>query len=63
MATRKTLIKARAWVRLQPLEPLARRQVLRSSWRLSTRRRKPARTLADAIKAEAGQAFDKEAIA
>ncbi|WBT04785.1 hypothetical protein PFY01_08940 [Brevundimonas vesicularis] len=61
MATRKTLIKSRAGVRLQRIERLARQQVMQSSWRLSTLRQNQPRTFADEIEAE--DAFDLEVIA
>lgn len=61
MATRKTLIRARAGVRLQRIEDLARQQVVQSSWRLSTPRQNPPRSFADETEAE--DAFDMEVIA
>lgn len=61
MATRKTLIKSRAGVRLQRIEHLARQQVVQSSWRLSTMRQNQPRTFADEVEAE--DAFDMEVIA
>ena len=61
MATRKTLIKSRAGVRLQRIEHLARQQVVQSSWRLSTMRQNQPRTFADETEAE--DAFDIEVIA
>lgn len=61
MATRKTLIKSHAGVRLQRVEHLARQQVIQSSWRLSTMRQKQPRTFANEI--EAKNAFDMEVIA
>lgn len=61
MATRKTLIKSRAGVRLQRIEHLARRQVVQSSWRLSTMRQNQPRSFADEMEAE--DAFDMEVIA
>lgn len=61
MATRKTLIKSHAGVRLQRVEHLARQQVIQSSWRLSTMRQKQPRTFANEIEAE--NAFDMEVIA
>ncbi len=61
MATRKTLIKSGAGVRLQRIEHLARQQVIQSSWRLSTMRQNQPRTFADETEAE--DAFDMEVIA
>lgn len=61
MATRKTLIKSRAGVRLQRIERLARQQVMQSSWRLSTLRQNQPRTFANETEAE--DAFDMEVIA
>lgn len=61
MATRKTLVKSHAGVRLQHVEHLARQQIIQSSWRLSTLRQKRPRTFADEIEAE--NAFDMEGIA
>lgn len=61
MATRKTLIRSRAGVRLQRIERLARQQVVQSSWRLSTLRQNPPRSFADEMEAE--DAFDMEVIA
>lgn len=61
MATRKTLIKSRAGVRLQRIEHLARQQVVQSSWRVSTMRLNQPRTFADENEAE--DAFDMEVIA
>ncbi|MBB5773099.1 hypothetical protein HNP47_003121 [Brevundimonas vesicularis] len=61
MATRKTLIKSRAGVRLQRIDHLARQQVVQSSWRLSTLRQNPPRSFADQTEAE--DAFDMEVIA
>lgn len=61
MATRKTLIKSRAGVRLQRIERVARQQVMQSSWRLSTLRQNQPRSFADEIEAE--DAFDMEVIA
>lgn len=61
MATRKTLIKSHAGVRLQRVEHLARQQVTQSSWRLSTMRQNQTRTFANEIEAE--NAFDMEVIA
>lgn len=61
MATRKTLIKSHAGVRLQRIEHLARQQVVQSSWRVSTMRQNQPRTFADEVEAE--DAFDMEVIA
>lgn len=61
MATRKTLIRSRAGVRLQRIEHLARQQVVQSSWRLSTLRQNQPRSFADETEAE--DAFDMEVIA
>lgn len=61
MATRKTIIKSRAGVRLQHIEQLARQQVVQSSWRVSTMRHNQPRTFADQTEAE--DAFDVEVIA
>jgi hypothetical protein len=61
MATRKTLIKSRAGVRLQRIEQLARQQVVQSSWRVSTMRQNQPRTFADEVEAE--DAFDMEVVA
>jgi hypothetical protein len=61
MATRKTLIKSRAGVRLQRIEHLARQQVVQSSWRLSTMRQNQPRSFADEASAE--DAFDMEVVA
>lgn len=61
MATRKTLIKSRAGVRLQRIEHLARQQVVQATWRVSTMRQKQPRSFAD--ETEAGDAFDMEVIA
>lgn len=61
MATRKTLIKSRAGVRLQRIEHLARQQVVQSSWRISTMRQNQPRTFADETEAE--DAFDMEVVA
>ena len=61
MATRKTLIRSRAGVRLQRIEHLARQQVVHSSWRLSTLRQNKPRSFADETEAE--DAFDMEVIA
>ena len=61
MATRKTLIKSRAGVRLQRIEHLARQQVAQSSWWLSTLRQNQPRSFADETEAE--DAFDMEVIA
>jgi hypothetical protein len=61
MATRKTLIKSEAGVRLQRIEQLARQQVVQSSWRLSTLRQNQPRTFADEDDAE--DAFDMEVVA
>ncbi|WBT07281.1 hypothetical protein PFY01_06240 [Brevundimonas vesicularis] len=61
MATRKTLIRSRAGVRLQRIEHLARQQVAQSSWRLSTLRQNQPRSFADETEAE--DAFDMEVIA
>ncbi|WP_292045725.1 MULTISPECIES: hypothetical protein [unclassified Brevundimonas] len=61
MATRKTLIRSRAGVRLQRIEQFARHQVVQASWRVSTLRQSPARLFADAVEAE--DAFDMEVIA
>ena len=61
MATRKTLIRSRAGVRLQRSEHLVRQQVVQSSWRLSTLRQNQPRSFADENEAEG--AFDMEVIA
>lgn len=61
MATRKTLIKSSAGVRLQRIEHLARQQVLQATWRVSTMRQNQPRTFADETEAE--DAFDMEVIA
>ena len=61
MGTRKTLVKARAGVRLQRIEHLARQQVVQSSWQLSTLRKNQPRSFADEVEAE--DAFDMEVIA
>jgi len=61
MATRKTLIRSRAGVRLQRIEHLARQQGGQSFWRLSTLRQTPPRAFADEMEAE--DAFDMEVIA
>jgi len=61
MATRKTLVRSRAGVRLQHIEHLARQQVVHSSWRLSTLRQNQPRSFADEMEAE--NAFDMEVIA
>lgn len=61
MATRKTLIKSRAGVRLQRIEHLARQQVVQSSWRVSTMRQNQPRSFADEASAE--DAFDMEVVA
>jgi len=61
MATRKTLIKSEAGVRLQRIERLARQQVVQSSWRLSTLRENQPRTFANEAVAE--DAFDMEVVA
>lgn len=61
MATRKTLVKSRAGVRLQRIERLAGRQVTQLSWRVSTMRENQSRTFADQVEAE--DAFDIEVIA
>jgi hypothetical protein len=61
MATRKTLVRSRAGVRLQHIEHLARQQVVHSSWRLSTLRQNQPRSFADEMEAE--DAFDIEVIA
>lgn len=61
MATRKTLVRSRAGVRLQHIEHLARQQVVHSSWRLSTLRQNQPRSFADEMEAE--DAFDMEVIA
>lgn len=61
MATRKTLIRSRAGVRLQRIEHLARQQVVQPSWRLSTLRQNQPRSFVDETEAE--DAFDMEVIA
>lgn len=61
MATRKTLIKSRAGVRLQRIEHLARQQIVKSSWRLSTMRQNQPRSFADEMEAE--DAYDMEVVA
>ena len=61
MATRKTLIRSRAGVRLQRIEHLARQQVAQSSWRLSALRKKQPRSFADQTEAE--DTFAMEVIA
>lgn len=61
MATRKTLIRSRAGVRLQRIEHLARQQVAQSSWRLSALRQNQPRSFADQTEAE--DVFDMEVIA
>jgi len=61
MATRKTLIRSRAGVRLQRIEHLARQQVAQSSWRLSALRKNQPRSFADQTEAE--DTFDMEVIA
>lgn len=62
METRKTLIKAKAGVRLERIEGLcAQGRVLQQVYRLSTRRLIEPRVLADAYDAE--DAFDLEVIA
>jgi len=61
MATRKTLIKSRAGVRLQRIEHLARQQVVQSSWLVSTMRQNQPRSFADEASAE--DAFDMEVVA
>ena len=61
MATRKTLIKSRAGVRLHRIEHLARQQVVQSSWRLSSLRQNQPRSFADETEAE--DAFEMEVIA
>ncbi len=52
MATRKTLIRSSAGVRLQQIEHLARQQVVQSSWCLSTMRQNQPRSFADEASAE-----------
>ena len=61
MATRKTLIKSRAGVRLHRIEHLARQQVVQSSWRLSSLCQNQPRSFADETEAE--DAFDMEVVA
>lgn len=61
MATRKTLVRSRAGVRLQRIEQLAQQQVVQSSWRLSSLRQNLPRAFADEMEAE--DAFDMEVIA
>lgn len=62
MATRKTLVRSRAGVKLQRIEHLAGQQkVVQSSWRLSTLRANQPRSFADEAAAE--DAFDIEVIA
>lgn len=61
MATRKTLIKSRAGVRLQRIEHLARQKFVQSSWRLSTMRQNQPRSFADEMEAE--DAYDMEVVA
>lgn len=61
MATRKTLIRSRAGVKLQRIEHLARQQIVQLSWRLSTLRQNQPRTFADEIEAE--DAYDIEVVA
>lgn len=62
MKTRKTLVKARAGVRLERIEGLcAQGRVLQQIYRLSTRRSIRPRVLADAL--DADEAFDLEVLA
>ena len=60
MATRKTLIRSRAGVRLQRIKHLARQQAVQSSWRISTLCQNQPRSFADETEAE--DAFDMEVI-
>ncbi len=61
MATRKTLVRSRAGVRLQRIEHLAGQQEVQSSWRLSTLHQNQPRLFADETEAE--DALDMEVIA
>ncbi|PZU00983.1 hypothetical protein [Brevundimonas sp.] len=61
MATRKTLIRSRAGVKLQRIEHLARQQVVQASWLVSTLRRNQPRSFANETEAE--DAYDIEVIA
>ena len=61
MATRKTLIRSRAGVKLQRIEHLARQQVVQASWLVSTLRRNQPRSFATETEAE--DAYDIEVIA
>lgn len=62
MATRKTLVRSRAGVKLQRIEHLtAQQKVVQASWRLSTMRQNQPRAFADERAAE--EAFDLEVIA
>ena len=61
MPTRKSLVRSEAGVRLERIEHLSARGVVRETYRLSTLRPSPPRQLADERTAQ--DAFDLEVVA